>query len=168
MNEIPLKQVIDASLTNLKSFLNADSVVGTPITLPGDVVVIPVSKVSCGFTSGGVDFDSKTNPRREVPHFGGGNGAGVSVTPVTFLVISEGNVRLMNVNGTGVSSDSAIVNTISDLVDKSPAIFGKLKSFFKKGDKKTEENAKEKTEDKKEDRTEGKSEDEILADLDKV
>ena len=165
MNEIPLKQVIDASLTNLKSFLTADSVVGTPINLPGDVVVIPVSKVSCGFTSGGVDFDSKNNPRRETPHFGGGNGAGVSVTPVTFLVISDGNVRLMNVNGTGVSSDSAIVNTISDLVDKSPAIFDKLKSFFKKGDKKAEE---EKAGETVEEKPEDKSEDEILSELDKV
>lgn len=151
MNEIPLKQVIDSSLSNIKSFLNADTVVGTPITLPGDVVVVPISKVSCGFTSGGVDFDSKINPKRDQPHFGGGNGAGVSVTPVTFLVISDGTVRLMNVNGTGVSSDSAIVNVISDLIDKSPALFGKLKAMFKKN----------KPEDKD-------GEEDIPADLDEV
>ncbi len=135
MHEIPLKQVIDASLENIKKVLDADSVVGTPITLPGDVTIIPISKVSCGFTSGGVDFDSKNAPRRETPHFGGGNGAGLSVTPLTFLVISGGEVRLMNVNGTNVSSESAIVNTISDLVDKSPAIFAKVKGFFKKEEK---------------------------------
>ena len=135
MHEIPLKQVIDASLENIKKVLDADAVVGTPITLPGDVTIIPISKVSCGFTSGGVDFDSKSNPRRDIPHFGGGNGAGLSVTPLTFLVISNGEVKLMNVNGTNVSSESAIVNTISDLVDKSPAIFAKIKSFFKKDDK---------------------------------
>jgi sporulation protein YtfJ len=132
MHEIPLKQVIDASLENIKKVLDADAVVGTPITLPGDITIIPISKVSCGFTSGGVDFDSKHTPRRDTPHFGGGNGAGMSVTPLTFLVISGGEVRLMNLNGTNVSSDSAIVNTISDLVDKSPAIFSKIKSFFKK------------------------------------
>ncbi|MBR4288042.1 MAG: sporulation protein YtfJ [Clostridia bacterium] len=132
MNEIPLKQVIDASLENIKKVLDADAVVGTPISLPDGVTIIPISKVSCGFTSGGVDFDSKVNPRRDTPHFGGGNGAGMSVTPLTFLVISKGEVRLMNVNGTNVSSDSAIINTISDLVDKSPAIFEKIKSYFKK------------------------------------
>lgn len=143
MNEIPLKQVIDSSLENLKTFLNADTVVGTPIALPGDVTIVPISKVSCGFTSGGVDFDSKVNPRREAPHFGGGNGAGVSITPVTFLVISEGTVRLMNVNGTGVSSDSAIVNTLSDLVDRSPVIFSKLKEVFKKDKKEEDEEAGE-------------------------
>lgn len=132
MHEIPLKQVIDASLQNIKNVLDADTVVGSPITLPGDITIIPVSKISCGFTSGGVDFDSKQGPRREIPHFGGANGAGVTVTPVTFIVISGNDVRMMNVNGTTASSDSAIVNTISDLVDKSPAIFAKIKSFFKK------------------------------------
>ena len=132
MNQIPLKQVIDASLENIKKVLDADAVVGTPISLPDGVTIIPISKVSCGFTSGGVDFDSKNNPRREMPHFGGGNGAGMSVTPLTFLVVSNGEVRLMNVNGTNTSSESALVNTISDLVDKSPAIFEKIKSYFKK------------------------------------
>ena len=132
MNEIPLKQVIDASLENIKKVLDANAVVGTPITLPGDVTIIPISKVSCGFTSGGVDFDSKNNPRRDMPHFGGGNGAGMSVTPLTFLIVSKGEVRLMNVNGTNASSESALVNTISDLVDKSPAIIEKIKSYFAK------------------------------------
>jgi len=136
MNDIPLKQVIDASLENIKKVLDADAVVGTPISLPDGVTIIPISKVSCGFTSGGVDFDSKTNPRRDTPHFGGGNAAGMSVTPMTFLVVSGGEVRVMNVNGTSVTSDSAIVNTISDLVDKSPAIFEKVKSYFKKDAKK--------------------------------
>ena len=166
MNEIPLKQVIDSSLSNLKTFLNADTVVGTPITLPGDVVIVPISKVSCGFTSGGIDFDSKNNPKRDVPHFGGGNGAGVSVTPVTFLVISEGNVRLMNVNGTGVSSDSAIVNVISDVVDKSPAIFEKVKGMFKK--KKGAKAEDEEGADSVKVDSEAKTEDEILKELDEV
>lgn len=136
MYEIPLKQVIDASLENIKKVLDADAVVGTPISLPDGVTIIPISKVSCGFTSGGVDFDSKTPARRDVPHFGGGNGAGMSVTPLTFLIVSKGEVRLMNINGTNVSSDSALVNTISDLVDKSPAIIEKIKSYLKKDSKK--------------------------------
>ena len=141
MNEIPLKQVIDASLENIKKVLDANAVVGTPITLPGDVTIIPISMVSCGFTSGGVDFDSKVNPRRDMPHFGGGNGAGMSVTPLTFLVVSGGEVRLMNVNGNNVSSDSALVTTISDLVEKSPAIIAKIKSFFKKDEADADANA---------------------------
>ncbi len=135
MNEIPLKQVIDASLENIKKVLDADAVVGTPITLADGVTIIPISKVSCGFTSGGVDFDSKSNPKREQPHFGGANGAGLSVVPMTFIVINKGEVSLMNVNGTNVTNDSPIVSTISDLVDKSPAIISKIKSYFKKEEK---------------------------------
>lgn len=146
MNEIPLKQVIDASLQNIKNVIDSDSVIGTPINLPGDVVVIPISKVSCGFTSGGVDFDSKNTPRREMPHFGGGNGAGISITPVTFLVFSGGEVRLMNLNGTNISSESAIVNTISDLVEKSPSILAKIKEVFHK-EKKEKEPSEVKTEE---------------------
>lgn len=137
MHEMPLKQVIDASLEKIKNVLDADSVVGQPVPIPGGGVIIPISKVSCGFTSGGVDYDSAKTPRREMPHFGGANAAGVSITPVTFLIVTaEGEVRLMNVNGTSASSDSAIVNTISDLVDKSPAIVSKLRSYFKKDGKK--------------------------------
>lgn len=141
MHDIPLKQVIEASLENIKKVLDADTVVGSPINLPGDITIIPISKISCGFTSGGVDFDSKNGPRREIPHFGGANGAGVSVTPVTFLVISGSDVRMLNVNGTTASSDSAIINTISDLVDKSPAILAKIKSLFKKEEQGAEDQA---------------------------
>jgi len=139
MNEIPLKQVIDASLENIRKVLDADAVVGTPISLPDGVTIIPISKVSCGFTSGGVDFDSKNNPRRDMPHFGGGNGAGMSVTPVTFLVISNGEVRLMNINGTNSSSESPIVNTISDFIDKSPAMIEKIRSYFAKNKKQSDD-----------------------------
>ena len=132
MNEIPLKQVIETSLEKIKNVLDADAVVGTPIKVNESVTVIPVSKVSCGFTSGGVDYDSKQNPKREMPHFGGANAAGVSVVPLTFLVIQGNDVRIMNVNGTTASSESALVNTLSDLVDKSPAIISKIRGYFKK------------------------------------
>ena len=147
MNEIPLKQVIDASLENIKKVLDSDTIVGSPIALPDGVTIIPISKISCGFTSGGIDFDSKNNPKRERPHFGGGNGAGVTVTPISFVVVTGTEVRLMNVNGTNVSSESAIVNTIQDLVEKSPAIYAKIKAMFKK-DKK--DKAEEKTEPEEE------------------
>ncbi|HAZ20404.1 MAG TPA: sporulation protein YtfJ, partial [Clostridiales bacterium] len=56
MNEIPLKQIIDASLENLKKIVSVDTVIGTPITLPNDTTVVPVSKVSVGFTSAGADY----------------------------------------------------------------------------------------------------------------
>jgi|GEM_PF-35697 len=132
MSEIPLKQVIDASLQNLKEVIGVDNVIGKPITLPGDTVIIPVSKVSVGFTSGGVDFDSKHNPTRQQPHFGGGNGAGMTITPLCFLVISGGNVELLNIKDPTSPGAGNIVGNISDLVEKSPAIVDKLMLTFQK------------------------------------
>jgi len=126
MNDIPLKQVIDASLENLKEVISVDNVIGKPISLPDGTVVIPVSKVSVGFTSAGVDFDGKHNPTRQQPHFGGGNGAGMTVTPLSFLVISNGNVQLLNVNDASAPSQGNIVGTISDMVDRSPEIIDKI------------------------------------------
>ena len=132
MHEIPLKQVIDASLENLKEVISVDNVIGKPITLPDETVIIPVSKVSVGFTSGGVDFDGKHNPTRQQPHFGGGNGAGMTITPLSFLVISNGNVKLLNISDPGKPSAGNIVGTISDMVDRSPEIIDKIMTTIQK------------------------------------
>lgn len=134
MNEIPLKQVIDASVENLKKAMSVDTIVGEPITLPDSTVIIPVSKVSVGFTSGGVDFDSKHNPKKEMPHFGGGNGAGASVTPVAFLVCSGGDVKILPMTSGKASApvNNNLVGSITELLEKSPDIIERLKKVFKK------------------------------------
>ncbi len=141
MNEIPLKQVIDASLENLKKIVSVDTVVGTPITLPNDTTVIPVSKVSVGFTSGGADYGSKLNVQKD--RFAGGNAGGVTVTPVGFLVINGGNVQLLCVskNGGAVSDGSAgMIGTITDFIERSPDLIERFKAVFSK---KTKEENKE-------------------------
>ena len=128
-NEIPLKQVIDATLENLKNIMSTDTVIGEPKTVLEDTVIIPVSKVSVGFTSGGVDFDGK---RTENKHFGGGNGAGMSVSPIAFLVISKNGVELLNINK---ESSNSLADTVSDFVTKSPELITRLKAAFKKDKK---------------------------------
>ncbi len=138
MSEIPLKQVIDASVENLKKAMSVDTIIGDPISLPDGTVIIPVSKVSVGFTSGGVDFDSKVNPKKEMPHFGGGNGAGMSVTPVAFLVCSGGEVRVLNLTSDAPAAKD-IVGSVTELLEKSPVIIDKLKAVFKKDKPATEE-----------------------------
>ena len=128
-NEIPLKQVIDATLENLKNIMSTDTVIGEPKTVLEDTVIIPVSKVSVGFTSGGVDFDGK---RTDNKHFGGGNGAGMSVSPIAFLVISKTGVELLNINK---ESSGSLADTVSDFVTKSPELITRLKNAFKKDKK---------------------------------
>ena len=138
-NEMPLKQVIDATLENLKNIMSTDTVIGAPVTVMEDTVIIPVSKVSVGFTSGGVDFDGK---RTDNKHFGGGNGAGMSVSPIAFLVINKDGVQLLNISK---DSSNTLADTVSDFITKSPELISKLKTTFKK-DKKDPVN-EEKTED---------------------
>ncbi|MBE6651596.1 MAG: sporulation protein YtfJ [Ruminococcaceae bacterium] len=140
-NEIPLKQVIDATLENLKNIMSTDTVIGEPKTVLEDTVIIPVSKVSVGFTSGGVDFDGKKTDNK---HFGGGNGAGMSVSPIAFLVISKNGVELLNINK---ESSNSLADTVSDFVTKSPELITRLKAAFKK-DKKEEPAADNTAEDK--------------------
>ena len=140
-NEIPLKQVIDATLENLKNIMSTDTVIGEPKTVLEDTVIIPVSKVSVGFTSGGVDFDGKKTDNK---HFGGGNGAGMSVSPIAFLVISQNGVELLNINK---ESSNSLADTVSDFVTKSPELITRLKAAFKK-DKKEEPAADNRAEDK--------------------
>lgn len=128
MSEIPLKEVIRSSLENLKQVIDVDNVIGTPIPLEGGGVVIPVSKVALGFTSGGVDFDSKKAANN---HFGGASGAGMTIQPIAFLVIRGEDVRLVNINQ---PMATGIVGTVNELIDRAPAMVEKLKAMFKKAD----------------------------------
>lgn len=130
--EMPLKQVIDATLENLKNIMSTDTVIGEPIHANEETVIIPVSKVSVGFTSGGVDFEGK---KTEKNHFGGGNGAGMSVSPIAFLVVNKNGVELLNINK---ESANTLADTVSDFVAKSPDLISRLKEVFKK-DKTKEE-----------------------------
>lgn len=131
-NDMPLKQVIDATLENLKNIMSTDTVIGEPITVMEDTVIIPVSKVSVGFTSGGVDFDGK---RTDNKHFGGGNGAGMSVSPIAFLVVTKNGVELLNINK---ESSNTLADTVSEFISKSPELISKLKTTFKKDKKQTD------------------------------
>ena len=135
MNEIPLKQVIAASLENLKQAVNVDNVIGKPIPLD-DGVIIPVSKVTLGYTAGGADYDGKRNPGREMPHFGGGAGAGMTVSPIAFLVVHGTDVRILSVTD---PANEGIAGTVNDLIAKAPSLISKIKGFFNKKDKDEDE-----------------------------
>ena len=97
--------------------VDVNSVVGEPITTPDGVTIIPVSKISVGFGGGGSDFVSKNLNHHENP-FGGGVGAGVKVTPVAFLVIKDGNVRMLPVAAPANTTADRLVEMIPDTLDK--------------------------------------------------
>lgn len=111
-----LPNMLDATIQRIREMVDVNSVVGAPITTPDGVTIIPVSKVSVGFGGGGSDFASKAADK-ENP-FGGGVGVGVKVTPMCFLVVKDGNVRMMSVPQPANSSAERLVEMLPDTLEK--------------------------------------------------
>ncbi len=111
---------LGVSIDKIKQMVDVNTVVGDPITLPDGITIIPVSRMSYGFAAGGSDVPNKSD--RDI--FGGGTGAGVNVTPVAFLVIQNGEVKMLPVNSKPGSLDRA-VSMVPDMVDKVVGLFKK-------------------------------------------
>ncbi|MCL2773586.1 MAG: sporulation protein YtfJ [Oscillospiraceae bacterium] len=140
MADSNLNKLVETALENLRTMTDANTVIGKPIEVANGTTVIPVSKVSVGFTSGGIDYKSKAAPEKE-PNFGGGTVSGFTVNPTAFIVVdSEGGVRLLNVDAGKSGGGNDIVGTISGLVDKAPSMIEKITKMLKK-DKNKPENA---------------------------
>ena len=111
-----LPNMLENTIAKIREMVDVNSVIGTPITTPDGVTIIPVSKVSVGFGGGGSDFSNK-NPNAELP-FGGGVGGGVKVTPICFLIVKDGNVRMMPVAAPANTTADRIVEMVPDTLDK--------------------------------------------------
>ena len=136
MEEMPMKKMIEAALENIKKVADANTVIGTPITLPDGVSVIPFSKVSVGFASGGSDLESK-NENAKGPKFAGGNGAGLAVTPLGFIVVSGGDVRVIDLNtptsflnNTPNDPINKTLDSINGVLEKTPDLAMKIKDII--------------------------------------
>lgn len=112
-----LPNMLENTIAKIREMVDVNSVVGDPITTPDGVTIIPVSKISVGLGGGGSDFVSKNANRHENP-FGGGVGAGVKVTPVAFLIVKEGSVRMIPVATPANSTADRVVEMIPDTLDK--------------------------------------------------
>ena len=112
-----LPNMLENTIAKIREMVDVNSVIGDPITTPDGVTIIPVSKVSVGFGGGGSDYVSKNANKQENP-FGGGAGGGVKVTPVAFLIVTEGNVRMLPVATPANTTADRIVEQIPDALDK--------------------------------------------------
>ena len=121
MSEHPIEGMMDNTLEKIKQMADSNAVVGDPITAPDGTVIIPISKVSYGFASGGSDLPTK-QPQKEL--FGGGAGAGVTITPIAFITVSNRNTKLLQVDPFHTSLDR-IIGMVPDLMDR-------LKDFLEK------------------------------------
>ena len=113
MNDHPIEGLIGASLAKIKEMVDVETIIGEPIVTPDGTTIIPVSKVSFGFASGGSDISSKSSKDL----FGGGSGAGVTISPIAFIVIANGEVKLLQMS-MNANSSNAVVNMIPDVIDK--------------------------------------------------
>ena len=111
-NSVP--NMMEGMLHKIREMIDANTVMGTPVTTPDGTTIIPISKVSIGFGGGGSDFATNKggNP------FGGGAGGGVKVTPGAFIVVSEGNVRMLPVAQAANTTADRLVEMIPDTLDK--------------------------------------------------
>lgn len=131
MSEHPIQGLMGTTMEKIRDMVDVNTIIGDPIVTPDGTTIIPVSKVSFGFASGGSDIPAKVP--KEV--FGGGSGAGVSIQPLGFLVVHQGDVRLLEMNGPGDSMGKAL-GLVPDVISKISDLFKKDKE-----DKKPDETA---------------------------
>lgn len=130
MNEsTKIEALVNTAMSKVKELADGEAIVGKPIVTGDGTTIIPVSKVSIGFASGGSDLPTKSTKDT----FGGGSGGGVTITPMAFIAIYKGDVKLLQ-----ITSNSPQGNAIVDMV---PTVIDKITSFIdgKKGGNKADE-----------------------------
>lgn len=123
MAEHPINGLMGVTMDKIRELVNSDTIIGEPVSLPDGTTILPVSKVTFGVATGGSDFAAKQS--KEL--FGGGSGAGVTVAPVAFLVVKDGNVRTIQLADPNNSLERAIT-MLPELVDKLAALLKKEKT----------------------------------------
>lgn len=134
-NEMPMKQMIESALSKIKEVVDVNTVIGEAIRVSDDVTIIPFSRVSVGFASGGSEFGGKTPREDGKAYFAGGNGAGLSMTPLGFIAVEKGSVRVIELGNPATYSAptdpvNRIFDSINGVVDKAPDLVSKITSVF--------------------------------------
>ena len=102
-------------MQKIREMINANAIIGEPLTTADGITLIPVSKISFGLAGGGSDFVKKPDPQNA---FGGGIGAGVNIVPIAFIIVKDGNARLMHISPPAVTTVDRIIETVPELFDK--------------------------------------------------
>ncbi len=112
MEENKISEIMDMTMTKIKQLVDTNTIIGVPITTPDGIVAVPISRVSFGFGTGGAGNAGKGNT------YAGGNGGGVKVEPVGFLIIKDGNCRMLNITTAPHNSADRLIEMLPDLIDK--------------------------------------------------
>lgn len=167
MNEHPIEGLMVTAMNSIQDMIDVNTIIGEPIETSNNIMIIPISKVTFGFAAGGSEFSgetideySKKEKEEQIQYrlpFGGGSGAGVTINPVAFIVISQNNVKLLPVNH--ASSLDKLLDYIPDLIEKTNNIMNRCISNKKEEtkeilkqmrdkEKQTKEEVKTQTEEK--------------------
>lgn len=120
----PINDMMSTTIQKVRDLVDANTIIGEPI-LAGNVTLIPVSKLSFGFGTGGSDFAVKNQLPEKENAFCGGGGAGVKITPVAFLVVCGDAVKILTMAAPADSTLDRVVDMVPDLVDKISELFEK-------------------------------------------
>ncbi len=131
-----VQDLMNVTMEKARAMVDVDSVIGSPITTPDGTTIIPITRVSYGFGAGGSDLPSKSQSPNGM--FAGGSGIGVTVSPIAFLVIANGNVRVLQIEPYFSSLDRVIA-TAPDVVDRVTGFIENLKKEKAEKDRKAEE-----------------------------
>lgn len=126
MEKHPIGELMETTMSKIREMVDVNTIVGTPIKTDDGITLIPVSKVSFGFASGGSDFQTKSQQGGKA-NFGGGSGAGVNISPVAFLVVKDGNVKMISAQPGSPSSVEKVVDAMPEIIDKVKEIIPKKK-----------------------------------------
>ncbi len=125
-NESSIKGIISDALSQVRTIMDADTIVGKQIMTPSGTVIIPISKVSMGFASGGLDLPKKSDSNA-AKSFGGGGGTGVSVSPIGFLVVStDGHVSMLPMT----SEKPSTIEKVADIINGAPDLIERIKNVI--------------------------------------
>ena len=149
MSEHPIQGLMDTAMSNIKSMIDVNTIVGDPVTTPDGTVIIPISTVSFGFGAGGSQFE--VNKKESVskysePMFGGGCGGGANVKPVAFMIVGNGTIKLLPATPDASSADK-IANLIPEVFDKVNDLVSSMAEKIAKKKKKKKEQEEDVTVD---------------------
>lgn len=133
----PISELTDAAMSDLRALVDVNTIIGDPITTGNGTVIIPISKISFGYGTGGSDL-----PTAAPDKFAGGSGAGVSISPIAFLVVSNDDVRLLELS-TADNTNDRLVNAGAGIAEQ---VIGLISKKGKKDEKKTQTPSKDFTE----------------------
>jgi sporulation protein YtfJ len=122
-NDHPIGVLMQTAMESLKSMIDVNTILGDPVETPDGMVILPVSRVSFGFAAGGSEYETGNQQEGSFP-FGGGSGGGMSLSPVAFLVVGQGQVRLLPVDGTAI---------YDRLIDLAPQVIDRIQTLVRDG-----------------------------------